>query len=102
MSAALINLIIQVVAGAIGGNAVGAGLKDANLGTLGNTLAGAVGGGVGGQVLQALIPALAGVAGSGLDLGALDGQVAGGGVAGAILTTIIGLIKNKAAPGASA
>ena len=42
----LINLIIQVVAGAIGGNAVGAGVKDVNLGTLGNTIAGAIGGGV--------------------------------------------------------
>ena len=32
----LINLVIQVVAGAIGGYAIGAGVKDINLGTLGN------------------------------------------------------------------
>jgi hypothetical protein len=102
MTATLINLIIQIVAGAIGGNAVGSGLKDVNLGTLGNTVAGAVGGGVGGQLLQAIVPALAGAAGSGLDVGALVGQIAGGGVAGAILTAIIGLIKNKTAAGTSA
>jgi len=101
MTGALINLFIQLIAGAIGGNAVGAGLKDVNLGPLGNSIAGAVGGGVGGQLLQALIPALAGAAGSGLDIGALVGQIAGGGVAGAILTAIVGLIKNKTAAGTS-
>jgi hypothetical protein len=66
----LINLIIQVVAGAIGGYAVGAAVKDINLGTLGNTIAGAIGGGVGGQALQALIPALALAAGN-IDIGSL-------------------------------
>ena len=92
----LINLIIQVVAGAIGGNAVGAGVKDVNLGTLGNTIAGAIGGGVGGQILQALIPTLALAAGN-IDIGSLIGQVAGGGITGAILTAIVGIVKNKMA-----
>jgi hypothetical protein len=41
MSATIINIIIQLIAGAVGGNAAGAGLKDYNLGTLGNTIAGA-------------------------------------------------------------
>jgi len=50
MSATIINLIIQLIAGAIGGNAVGAASKDVNLGTLGNTIAGAVGGVGGGQL----------------------------------------------------
>ena len=44
MSEALINIIVQIVAGAIGGNGAGAALKDVNLGTLGNTIAGAIGG----------------------------------------------------------
>ena len=96
MSDMLINLIIQIVAGVIGGNAVGAGVKDVNLGTLGNTIAGAIGGGAGGQVLQALIPALALAAGN-IDIGSLIGQVVGGGIAGAILTAIIGVVKNKMA-----
>jgi hypothetical protein len=41
MSGMLISLIIQIVAGAIGGNATGAALKDMSLGTTGNTIAGA-------------------------------------------------------------
>ena len=57
MSGPLINLIIQIVAGAIGGNAAGAALKDLNLGTRGNTIAGAIGGVAGGQILSALNPA---------------------------------------------
>lgn len=94
MSEALINIIIQIVAGAIGGNGAGAALKDVNLGTLGNTIAGAIGGVAGGQLLSALIPALAGAAGT-IDLGAMVSQAVGGGVAGAVLTAIIGFIKNK-------
>ena len=61
MSATIINLIIQLIAGAVGGNAAGAASKDISLGTLGNTIAGAVGGVGGGQLLSALVPMLAGV-----------------------------------------
>ena len=78
---AIINLIIQLIAGVAGGNAVGAALKEYNLGTLGNTIAGA------------LIPAIAGAAGGGLDVGAILGQIVGGGAGGAILTLIAGLVK---------
>ena len=60
MSATIINLIIQLIAGAVGGNAAGAASKDISLGTLGNTIAGAVGGVGGGQLLSALIPMMAG------------------------------------------
>lgn len=95
MSATIINLILQLIAGAAGGNIL-AKLKDFNLGPLGNTISGAVGGGIGGQILQALIPALAGVAGGagGVDIGSVLGQLAGGGVSGAIVTAIVGVIKN--------
>src|SRR6478736_4381954 len=68
MSGMLINLIIQLVAGAIGGNVAGGASKDLSLGTAGN-----------------------------MDIGALVGQFAGGGVAGALLTAIVGLIKNRVA-----
>ena len=44
MSATIINIIIQLIAGAIGGNAAGNGLKGYDLGTTGNTIAGALGG----------------------------------------------------------
>ena len=93
MSATLINLIIQLIAGAVGGNAAGATMKNLDLGTLGNTIAGAIGGAGGGTVLTALLPILQGVAGS-VDIGQLVGQAVGGGVAGAILTAIVGVIKN--------
>ena len=96
MSGTLVNLIIQIIAGAIGGNAAGAALKDYSLGTLGNTIAGVVGGGIGGQILQALVPALAQAA-STTDWGSIVGQVAGGGVGGAILMIIVGIIKNQMA-----
>ena len=96
MSGTLINLIIQIVAGALGGNAAGAASKDMILGTAGNTIVGAIGGGVGGQILTALVPMLSGAAGS-VDVGALLGQAVGGGVTGAIVTAVVGLIKNKMA-----
>jgi hypothetical protein len=98
MSSTLITLIIQLVTGVIGGNAAGSAVKDYNLGGLGNTIAGAVGGVGGGQLLQALIPAIAGAAGGGsLDIGAIIGQIVGGGAGGAILTIIAGLVKNMMA-----
>ena len=96
MSATIINLIIQLIAGVVGGNAVGAASQDLNLGTLGNTIAGAIGGVGGGQLLTALIPMMAG-AGNNVDIGALASQAVCGGVAGAIVAAIVGVIKNKMA-----
>jgi len=97
MSGTIINLIIQIVGGIIGGNGIGAALKDINLGTLGNTIAGGVGGAAGGTILSSLIPALAGAAGGGVDIGSMLGQLAGGGASGAALTAIVGVIKNMMA-----
>ena len=94
MSETLISLIMQVVAGAVGGNATGAAAKNLDLGKWGNTIAGAVGGGIGGQLLQLLLPALAS---GNTDLGPIVAQVAGGGAAGAILTAIVGAVKNAMA-----
>lgn len=96
MSGMLINVIIQILGGAIGGNAAGAALKDVNLGAVGNTVAGAIGGGIGGQLLAAFIPTLAATTSS-LDIATIASQAVGGGVTGAILTGMIGLIKNKMA-----
>ena len=99
MSATVLNLIIQLIAGAIGGNAAGASMKNLDLGALGNTLAGALGGAGGGTLLTALLPMLQGAAGGNLDIAALAGQAVGGGVAGAIVTIIVGYIKNSMAGG---
>ena len=89
------NLIIQLIAGAVGGNIAGAAMKDRSLGTLGNSLAGIVGGGIGGQILAAIVPALAG--GGGMDIGSIIGNIAGGGVGGGILMIIVGMIKKAMA-----
>jgi len=44
-------LIIQLICGALGGNAAGSLLKKQSLGTVGNSIAGILGGGLGGQIL---------------------------------------------------
>ena len=87
------QIIIQLIAGVIGGNAAGAAAKNLSLGTLGNSIAGIVGGGIGGQILSAL-----GAGGAeGLDLGAIVQSVAGGGVGGAVLLAIVGAVKKAIA-----
>ena len=45
------ELIISLIAGALGGNAVGAVAKNLNLGVLLNSVAGIVGGGLGSQII---------------------------------------------------
>lgn len=75
MSGSLVNLIIQLVAVAAGGNLAGSLLKQYNLGTLGNSIAGIVGGGLGGQLLGMLVGG--GASGGGMDIGSLVAQVAG-------------------------
>lgn len=90
----IVSLIVRLVSGAIGGNIAGAALKDQNLGTLGNALAGVLGGGVGSAILQAMG---ASTGGGGLDFGSLLGSIASGGVGGGILMVIIGLIKGAMA-----
>ncbi|HKM70083.1 MAG TPA: hypothetical protein VJX94_08505 [Stellaceae bacterium] len=92
----IVGLIIQLVAGGVGGNIAGSALKQYDLGTIGNTIAGVVGGGVGAQIIGALLGGGAGaaVAGAGgLDIGSIIGQIASGGVGGGILMVIVGLIK---------
>jgi hypothetical protein len=82
-----------LIAGAIGGNAVGAAAQNVNMGTAGNTVAGAVGGIAGGSLLTQLLPMLANATGG--DIGAWAGQLVGGGVSGAIVSAVVGLIVNN-------
>jgi len=49
MEGTLVNLIIQIIAGAIGGTAAGSALKDLSMGKAGDAISGAVGGGLVGQ-----------------------------------------------------
>jgi uncharacterized membrane protein YeaQ/YmgE (transglycosylase-associated protein family) len=73
-------------------NAVGKAFQNFDLGTVGNTIAGLVGGGVLGQIITMVWPAVATSMQSGnFDIGSIITQLAGG----AILTAIIGTIKNR-------
>jgi hypothetical protein len=93
----IIGLIIQLISGAVGGNIAGAAMKQYNLGTIGNSIAGLVGGGVGAQIIGALAggggEGVAGTGAGGFDIGSIIGQIASGGVGGGILMVIVGLIK---------
>jgi uncharacterized membrane protein YeaQ/YmgE (transglycosylase-associated protein family) len=87
----VIGLIISLVSGAVGGNAAGAVMKEKNLGTLGNSVAGILGGGIGGAILQVLgIFAKDG----GVNLGSIIGNIASGGIGGGILLAIVALLKS--------
>ena len=87
----ILNLIIQIVAGIIGGNAVGAGMKNMSMGTAGNTIAGAIGGLGGGWILQLMTT----MGDNGVNVGEIIGQIVGGGVGGAVLTAIVGAIMKS-------
>jgi hypothetical protein len=83
-----VALIIWLVAGVAGGNAIGELLKgDYDLGP-GNTVTGALGGILGARILQALIPAL-----RGFDFGPILKQVMVAAASGAILTVIVAAVK---------
>jgi uncharacterized membrane protein YeaQ/YmgE (transglycosylase-associated protein family) len=91
----IVSLVIQLLAGAVGGNVAGAILKDRSLGTLGNSIAGILGGGVGGWLLHAV--GLLGQAGGGVSLPSILADIAGGGVGGALLMILVGLVRGAQA-----
>ena len=90
----VVGLIIQLIAGGVGGNIAGSALKQYDLGTIGNTIAGVIGGGVGAQIIGQFLGSGAEAAGAGgFDIGSIISQIASGGVGGGILMVIVGLIK---------
>lgn len=92
------QILINLVAGALGGNAVGKASPTFDLGTIGNTIAGLVGGGVLGQVVTLLLPAVTAAAQTGnFSIGNIITQAISGGAGGAILTAIVGAVKNRTA-----
>lgn len=90
----LTSLIIQAVAGAVGGNAGGAVMKNASMGGLGNTIAGAVGGAGLGQ----LLPIIMGMATQ--PGGFSISNIIASGAGGLILQIVVGMIKNQMAKSA--
>jgi hypothetical protein len=92
------QILINLIAGAVGGVGAGKASPNFDLGTVGNILAGLVGGGVLGQIVTLLLPSVVAAAQSGnLSIGGIISHAVAGGAGGAILTALIGAIKNKAA-----
>ncbi len=89
----LISLLLPFFSGAAGGNLVGGILKNFNLGSVGNSLAGLVGGGVGSLILGNLLgmPMPSGAVDP--DGAALLGQILGGGAGGGVMTIIVGMLQ---------
>ncbi|WEJ59590.1 hypothetical protein [Devosia sp. FJ2-5-3] len=102
----IVPILVQLIAGAAGGNVIGQLAKSIQLGTAGNTIVGIIGG-LAGTWLAGIIPGLDGLVragaadgvASGLDLGALAGQGATGLIGGGLLTAIVGAIKSAMAKG---
>lgn len=91
------QILINLIAGAVGGGAAGKASPTFDLGTVGNIVAGLVGGGVLGQIVTLIWPAVsASVASGNFSIGSVIANVISGGAGGAILTAIVGAIKNKA------
>ena len=92
------QILINLVAGALGGIGAGKSSPNFDLGTAGNLISGLVGGGVLGQIVTLLLPTVLAAAQSGnLSVSGIISQVVAGGAGGAVLTAIIGVIKNRAA-----
>jgi hypothetical protein len=92
------QVLINLIAGALGGAATGKSSPTFDLGTVGNLISGLIGGGVLGQVVTLALPSVMAAAQSGnLSVSGVISQLVAGGAGGAILTAIIGAIKNKAA-----
>jgi hypothetical protein len=91
------NLIIQVIAGVLGGHAAGGAVRDYAFGAFGHTIAGAVGGGLSGYFLQTLAGTLVTGTGSLTEPTAVDQillQALTGAVAGGIFSLGTGLVKH--------
>lgn len=94
----LIPLIVQIIGGAAGGNGAGELLKKVDMSALLKTITGAVGG-VGGGQLATMMGILQMVLGSSAETtgGQIAGNAAASAIGGAVLTMIVGLIKQSMA-----
>lgn len=92
-------IIMQLIAGGVGGNLAGAVLKKFNLGPVGNSIVGIIGGILTGQMAHLLTSggaaAAATSAASGMDMASILTNVGGAGVGGAVLMAIVGAVKSK-------
>lgn len=85
----LVPLITQIIAGAIGGNAASAALKQQAISSVARTIAGAVGG-IGGGILLSLMGGEAAMTG-------LIADGIGGLIGGGVLSSIVGAVMARRA-----
>ena len=88
-----VALLIQLVAGATGGNIAGSLLRRMSLGPIGNTIAGMVGGGIGNVMLNGVLGPGQVAALAVLDPGAVIGEIAAAGVGGGVIMVLVGLLR---------
>lgn len=84
---ALMPIITQLIAGAVGGNAVSAVLKQEAISMVARTIAGAIGG-IGGGIILNMVGGEAG-------LSAIVANGIGGLVGGGVLSAIVGAVMNR-------
>jgi hypothetical protein len=90
------QILINLCAGGLGGVATGKSSPTFDLGNVGNIISGLVGGGILGQVVTLALPSVMAAAQSGnLSVSGVVSQLVAGGAGGAILTAIVGAIKNR-------
>jgi hypothetical protein len=97
----LVSILVQLAAGAGGGNAIGAAMKDRSLGTMGNSALGAIGGLILGQVVErftggAISAGAVAQATQGMDIGGLITNLLSSGAGGALLTAVVSMLKSRA------
>ncbi len=80
MDSSLMNMLMGLLGGGVGGNALGALMKNRSMGPMWNTLLGAAGGLLGGQVMGS---------------GGVGGELGAGAVGGVVLTLIGSFLKKK-------
>ena len=88
------QLLAQLIGGAAGVIGGVKAVKRADMGKIGNLIAGAIGGVGGGQLLGGLLGSGAAAAG-GLDIAGMASNLVGGGVAGLIVQVVVGMIVKK-------
>jgi hypothetical protein len=93
------QILINLIAGALGGVGAGKASPTFDLGMVGNIISGLVGGGILGQIVTLLLPSVVAAAQSGnLSVGGIVSQVIAGGAGGAILTAIVVQLRTKSLP----
>jgi hypothetical protein len=92
------NVVIQIIAGILGGHAAAAAAKEHSFGALGHTLAGTVGGALSGLTLQTVVATVVTGTGSVNEPRAIEQfilQALAGAVVGGIATLIVGFLRHS-------